>query len=76
MATSKTHLFLYPSYYADDMFWPLWAILRSQKYINEEKIYSIRTLVVVLILSFQRDLVLQLSILKLIIYSTDKVDRE
>ena len=44
---------------------------------NEEKIYSIRTLVVVPILSFQRDLVvLRLSILKLIIYSTCKVDRE
>jgi len=53
---------MYPIYYADNVFWPLWAILRSQKY-NEEKIYSIRTLVVH-ILSFQRDLVvLWLSIL-------------
>jgi len=63
----KTQLSMYPIYYADDMFQPLWAILRSQKY--EEKIYSIRTLVVVHILSFQPDLVvLHLSILKLIIY--------
>jgi len=38
-----------------------------RKIYNEEKIYSIRTLVVH-ILSFQRDLVLRLSILKLIIY--------
>jgi len=44
--------------------------------IYEEKIYSIRILVVVHILSVQRDLVLRLSILKLIIYSTGKVDRE
>jgi len=45
--------------------------------IYEEKIYSIRTLVVVHIPSFQRDLVvLRLSMLKLIIYSTAKVDRE
>jgi len=43
---------------------------------NEEKLYSIRTLVAVH-LSFQRDLVvLPLSILKLIIYSTGKVGRE
>ena len=43
----------------------------------EETIYSIRTLVVVHILSFQRDLVfLWLSILELIIYSTGKVDTE
>ena len=40
------------------------------KIYNEEKIYSIRTLVVVHILNFKRDLfVLRLSILKLIIYS-------
>ena len=51
--------------------------LMNNPVYNEEKIYSIRTLVVVHILSFQRDLVvLQLSILKLIIYSTGKVDRE
>ena len=46
------------------MFRPLWAILMSQKY-NEEKICSMRTLVVVHILSFQRHLVvLRLSTLK------------
>ena len=28
----KTQLYVYPIYYADDMFRPLWAILRSQKY--------------------------------------------
>ena len=34
----KTHLSLYPIYYADDdMFRPLWAILRSQKYIMRKK---------------------------------------
>ena len=42
--------------------------LQVTKIYNEDKIYSIRTLVVVHILSFQRDLiVLRLSILKLII---------
>jgi len=41
------------------------------KVYNEKKIYSIRTLVVLHILSFQRDpFVLRLSILKLILYST------
>ena len=45
------------------------------KMYNEEKMYSIRTLVIVHILSF-RDLVLWLSILKLIIYSRSKVDKE
>jgi len=51
--------------------------LQVTKIYNEEKIYGIRTLVVVLILGFQRDLVvLWLSILKLIIYSIGKVDRE
>ena len=44
--------------------------------IYEEKIYGKRALVVVHILSFQRDLVvLRLSVLKLIIYSTGKVDK-
>jgi len=43
---------------------------------NEGKMYSISTLVVVQVLSFQRYLVfLRLSILKLIIYSTGKVER-
>ena len=47
------------------------------KIYNEEKIYSIRTSVVVHIMSFQRDLVvLRLSILKLIIYKTGRVGGE
>ena len=47
------------------------------KIYNEEKVYSIRTLVFVHILSFQRDLVvLVLSILKLILCWTGIVDRE
>ena len=51
--------------------------LQVTKIFNEEKMYSIRTLVVGPILSFQQDLVvLRLSILKLIIYSSGKVDRE
>ena len=59
----ETQLSLYPIYKDDDMFRPLWAIRRSEKYIYREKIYSIRTLVVH-ILGFQRDLVvLRLSIL-------------
>jgi hypothetical protein len=49
--------------------------LQVTKTYNKEKIYSIRTLVVVPIQSFQRDLVvLRLSILKLIIYSSGKDD--
>ena len=35
---------------------PLRAILRSQKMYNEEKVYSVRSFVVVHILNFQRDL--------------------
>jgi len=34
----KTQLSLYPIYYAGDMFRPLWAILRSQKYIVKKAI--------------------------------------
>ena len=34
---SKTQLSLCLFCYADDMFWPLWAILRAQKYIMREK---------------------------------------
>jgi hypothetical protein len=37
------------------MFRPLWAILRSQKYIMRKN-YKVRSLVVVHILNFQRDL--------------------
>jgi len=32
----KTQLSLYPIYYADDMFQPLWAIFRSQKFLWPE----------------------------------------
>jgi hypothetical protein len=34
----KTQLSLYPNYYADGMFRPLWAIIRSQKCIMRETI--------------------------------------
>ena len=45
---------------------------------SEEKLYSVRTLVVVYILNFQRDLfVLRFIYIELIIiYSTGKVDRD
>ena len=47
------------------------------KMYNEEKIYVVWSLVEVHILNFQLDVVvLRLSVLKLIIYSTGKVDRE
>jgi len=36
----KTQLSLYPIYYADDMFRPLWAILRSQN-VQWGKLYSV-----------------------------------
>ena len=39
------------------MFRPLRATLRSQKMYNEGKLYSARSLVVVHILNFERDLV-------------------
>jgi len=43
---------------------------------NEEKLYSVRSLVVVHILNFQRDLVvMRLIRIELIICSTSKVDR-
>jgi len=43
---------------------------------NEEKLYSVRSLVVVRILNFQRDLVVMRFIrIELIICSTSKVDR-
>jgi len=43
---------------------------------DEEKLYSVRSLVVVHILNFQRDLVVMWFILiELITYSTSKVDR-
>ena len=34
----KTQLSLYPIYYTDDMFRPLWDILRSQKYVVKKAI--------------------------------------
>jgi len=34
----KTQLSLYPIYYADDMFRPLWVIFRSQKCIMRKTI--------------------------------------
>ena len=43
---------------------------------NEEKLYSVRSLVVVHILNFQRDLVVMRFIrIELIVCSTSKVDR-
>ena len=46
------------------------------KMCNEEKLYSVRSLVVVHILNFQRDLVvMQFIRTELIIRSTSKVDR-
>jgi len=46
------------------------------KMYNEEKLYSVRSLVVVYILNFQRDLVVIRFIrIELIIFSTSKVDR-
>jgi len=46
------------------------------KMYNEEKLYSVRSLVVVHILNFQRDLVVMLFIhIELITCSTSKVDR-
>ena len=58
------------------MFRPLWAILRSQKMYNEGKLYSVRSLVVVHILNFQRDLIFMRFIrIELIICSTSKVER-
>jgi len=47
----------------------------GQKMYNGEKLYSLRSLVVVHILNFQRDLVMRLIRIELIICSTSKVDR-
>jgi len=58
------------------MFWPLWAILRSQKCIMKEKLYSVRSLVVLHVLNFQRYLIVMPFIhIELIICLTSKVDR-
>ena len=58
------------------MFRPLSAILRSQKCIMRKKLYSVRYLVAVHILNFQRDLVVMRFIrIELIMFSTSKVDR-
>jgi hypothetical protein len=72
----KTQLSLYLFYKADDVFQPLWAILRSQKCIMKEKLYSVRSLIVVHILNFQRDhIVVRFIHIELIICLTIKVDR-
>ena len=42
---------------------------------NEEKLYSVRSLVVVHILNFQQDLVVRFIRIELIIFLTSKVDR-
>jgi len=57
------------------MFRPLWAILRSQKCIMRKPI-QVRSLVVVHIVNFRRDLVVMRFIrIELIVCSTSKVDR-
>jgi len=70
-----TQLTLYPIYYADDMFRPLWAIFRSQKRIMR-KLYSVWSLVEVHIVNFQRELVVGWFIhIELILSPTSKVHR-
>jgi len=57
------------------MFRPLWSILGSQKCIMKEKLYSVRSLVVLRVLNFQQDLIVMLFIhIELIICLTSKVD--
>jgi len=46
------------------------------KIYSEEKLYSVRTLVVVHILNFQQDFIMRFIRIELIICSTGKVDRD
>ena len=56
MGYVKTQLSCILLYYADDMFRPLWATFRSQKFMYRKTVQSM-IIVQVHILNFQRDLV-------------------